>query len=145
MEQKTPATAEKIFAKHWKKATGKPLDETTKVHMQYAIDAVEEALKYELPIMLRPEPTNKPEAPMTWENCLEKVSRELFEVSYSTARDRAPVSDLEQVFSRAAELYARSKCREQREICAKALEPHSPAISPPIEAVRNAPAPEFKA
>lgn len=38
--------AEDIFEKHWIKATGKPLDEATKHHLQYAIDAVEEALNY---------------------------------------------------------------------------------------------------
>ena len=44
--------AEAIFEKHWKKATGKELDETTKQHMQYAIDAINEALvsTVELPI-----------------------------------------------------------------------------------------------
>lgn len=36
--------ATQIFEKHWKKATGKPLDEATKSIMQYAIDAVNEAL-----------------------------------------------------------------------------------------------------
>ncbi len=34
-----------LFEKHWKNATGKDLDETTKHHMQYCIDAIEEALK----------------------------------------------------------------------------------------------------
>ena len=38
-------TAEQIFEKHWVKSTGKSLDETTKNHMQYAIDAINEALK----------------------------------------------------------------------------------------------------
>lgn len=33
-----------IFKKHWVKATGKPLDEATKSHMKYAIEAVDEAL-----------------------------------------------------------------------------------------------------
>ena len=44
--------AEVIFEKHWVKATGKPLDEATKHHMQYAIEAVNEALvgKFELPM-----------------------------------------------------------------------------------------------
>jgi len=36
--------ATEIFEKHWVKATGKPLDETTKHHMKYAIEAVDEAL-----------------------------------------------------------------------------------------------------
>lgn len=36
--------ATEIFEKHWTKATGKPLDETTKQHMHYAIEAVNEAL-----------------------------------------------------------------------------------------------------
>lgn len=39
MEQAT-----KIFEKHWVKATGKPLDEATKHHMKYAIEAINEAL-----------------------------------------------------------------------------------------------------
>lgn len=37
--------ATEIFEKHWFKATGKPLDETTKSHMKYAIEAIDEALK----------------------------------------------------------------------------------------------------
>ncbi len=37
--------ATEIFEKHWVKATGKPLDETTKQHMKYDIEAVDEALK----------------------------------------------------------------------------------------------------
>ena len=36
--------ATEIFEKHWNKATGKPLDETTKHHMKYAIEAINEAL-----------------------------------------------------------------------------------------------------
>ena len=36
--------ATKIFEKHWTKATGKTLDETTKHHMKYAIEAINEAL-----------------------------------------------------------------------------------------------------
>lgn len=36
--------ATKIFEKHWVKATGKPLDEATKAHMSYAIEAIDEAL-----------------------------------------------------------------------------------------------------
>lgn len=36
--------ATEIFEKHWTKATGKPLDETTKHHMKYAIEAINEAL-----------------------------------------------------------------------------------------------------
>lgn len=36
--------ATKIFEKHWTKATGNPLDETTKHHMKYAIEAINEAL-----------------------------------------------------------------------------------------------------
>lgn len=36
--------ATKLFEKHWIKATGKPLDETTKHHMKYAIEAIDEAL-----------------------------------------------------------------------------------------------------
>lgn len=38
------ARAIEIFEKHWTKATGKPLDETTKNHMKYAIEAINEAL-----------------------------------------------------------------------------------------------------
>lgn len=34
----------KIFEKHWTKKTGKKLDATTKNHMQYAIEAINEAL-----------------------------------------------------------------------------------------------------
>lgn len=41
--------AEEIFEKHWKLTTGKELDETTKHHMQYCIDAIDEAL--DLPIV----------------------------------------------------------------------------------------------
>jgi len=37
--------ATEIFEKHWIKATGKPLDETTKHHMKYAIEAINEALR----------------------------------------------------------------------------------------------------
>lgn len=37
--------ATKIFKKHWIKATGKELDGMTKYHMQYAIDAINEALE----------------------------------------------------------------------------------------------------
>lgn len=33
-----------IFEKHWTKSTGKPLDEMTKNHMKYAIEAIHEAL-----------------------------------------------------------------------------------------------------
>lgn len=36
--------ATEIFEKHWFKATGKPIDETTKHHMKYAIEAINEAL-----------------------------------------------------------------------------------------------------
>lgn len=36
--------AKQILAKHWKKATGKKLDDATASHLQYAIDAVQEAL-----------------------------------------------------------------------------------------------------
>lgn len=36
--------ATRILEKHWTKATGKPLDETTKHHMKYAIEAINEAL-----------------------------------------------------------------------------------------------------
>lgn len=36
--------ATEIFEKHWAKATGKPLDETIKQHMKYAIEAINEAL-----------------------------------------------------------------------------------------------------
>lgn len=36
--------ATEIFEKHWTKATGKKLDETTKHHMKYAIEAINEAL-----------------------------------------------------------------------------------------------------
>lgn len=36
--------AEEIFAKHWRAKTGKELDPATKAHMQYAIDAIDEAL-----------------------------------------------------------------------------------------------------
>lgn len=36
--------ATEIFEKHWFNTTSKPLDETTKHHMQYAIEAVHEAL-----------------------------------------------------------------------------------------------------
>jgi hypothetical protein len=36
--------AREIFEKHWTKATGKPLDETTEYHMKYAIEAINEAL-----------------------------------------------------------------------------------------------------
>lgn len=38
-------TAIEIFEKHWIKATGKPLDDMTKHHMGYAIDAIQEALE----------------------------------------------------------------------------------------------------
>lgn len=38
--------ATEILAKHWTKATGKPLDDTTKHHLQYAIDAINEALLF---------------------------------------------------------------------------------------------------
>lgn len=37
--------ATEIFEKHWTKATGKPLDEMTKHHMKYAIDAINEAME----------------------------------------------------------------------------------------------------
>lgn len=37
-------TAEQIFEKHWKLRTGKELDDTTKQHMSYCIDAINEAL-----------------------------------------------------------------------------------------------------
>ena len=40
----TMKTATEIFEKHWTKTTGKPLDETTKQHMKYAIEAIHEAL-----------------------------------------------------------------------------------------------------
>lgn len=40
--------AEEIFEKHWIKRTGKPLDATTKEHMRYAIEAIEEGLNTEL-------------------------------------------------------------------------------------------------
>jgi hypothetical protein len=36
--------ATEIFEKHWVKSTGKPLDEITKHHMKYAIEAINEAL-----------------------------------------------------------------------------------------------------
>lgn len=36
--------AEEILAKHWTKATSKPLDEATKNHLNYAIEAVAEGL-----------------------------------------------------------------------------------------------------
>ena len=36
--------ATEIFEKHWKLRTGKELDETIKHHMQYCIDAINEAL-----------------------------------------------------------------------------------------------------
>lgn len=36
--------AEEIFARHWRARTGKELDPATKAHMQYAIDAIDEAL-----------------------------------------------------------------------------------------------------
>lgn len=36
--------AEEIFARHWRLKTGKELDEATKSHLQYAVDAVNEAL-----------------------------------------------------------------------------------------------------
>ena len=35
-------TKEEIFAKHWKSRTGKDLDETTKQHMTYCLDAMQE-------------------------------------------------------------------------------------------------------
>ena len=38
-------TATEIFEKHWTKSTGKPLDETTKAHMKYFLDAMEEYAK----------------------------------------------------------------------------------------------------
>lgn len=44
-KMKTAKKAEAIFEKHWVKSTDKPLDEMTKHHMKYAIEAVEEALK----------------------------------------------------------------------------------------------------
>lgn len=40
--------ATKIFEKHWVKATSKPLDETTKKHMKYCIDAINEALTLDI-------------------------------------------------------------------------------------------------
>jgi hypothetical protein len=40
--------ATELFEKHWKKATNKPLDESTKKHMQYAIDAISEALNQDV-------------------------------------------------------------------------------------------------
>lgn len=36
--------ATEIFEKHWTKRTGKPLDEATKQHMAYCIEAINEAL-----------------------------------------------------------------------------------------------------
>lgn len=36
--------ATEIFEKHWTKKRGKPLDEITKHHMKYAIQAINEAL-----------------------------------------------------------------------------------------------------
>lgn len=36
--------ATELFEKYWKLKTGKELDETTKVHMNYCIDAINEAL-----------------------------------------------------------------------------------------------------
>lgn len=36
--------ATEIFEKHWLKTTGKPLDEATKQHMNYVLDAINEAL-----------------------------------------------------------------------------------------------------
>lgn len=44
--------AEEIFEKHWTNATGKPLDDVTKHHMKYAIDAINEALGNENPIVI---------------------------------------------------------------------------------------------
>lgn len=40
----TIAKATEIFEKHWTRATGKPLDEITRHHMKYAIEAIDEAL-----------------------------------------------------------------------------------------------------
>jgi len=40
--------ATEIFEKHWLKATGRPLDGIERYHMQYAIDAVQEALQMDL-------------------------------------------------------------------------------------------------
>lgn len=36
--------AKELLAKHWTKATGKPLDDLTATHLQYSIDAINEAL-----------------------------------------------------------------------------------------------------
>lgn len=36
--------ATQIFEKHWTKRTGCPLDEKTKEHMKYCIEAIDEAL-----------------------------------------------------------------------------------------------------
>ena len=41
---KAKEKAKEIFEKHWIKATGKALDENTKHYMNYAIEAVYEAL-----------------------------------------------------------------------------------------------------
>jgi len=44
-QDRIPAKELEIFEKHWTKSTGKPLDEMTINHMQYAINAVKEALE----------------------------------------------------------------------------------------------------
>ena len=38
--------AEELLRKHWLNATGKELDSTTLIHLNYAVDAINEALGY---------------------------------------------------------------------------------------------------
>lgn len=75
---------------------------------------------------MKPEPTNKPEAPMSWEQCFERAAQEDYGRPAEEVKQLYAISTYaEDLYERAAQLYKESHCREafhrgareQREIC----------------------------